>query len=102
MSYDGILLPLHYRVDFICFESVLVEVKALATLGSREVAQVMNYLRASGLHRALLLNFGADRLEKRRLVWALPESDDPVKRRAATQTTPDSRTVGDGRQGEAL
>jgi len=74
--YDGIPLPVHYRVDFICYDAVLVEVKALSAIGPREAAQVMNYLRASRLQRALLLNFGADKLETRRFVWDL--ANDPL------------------------
>lgn len=77
VSYDGIQLPVHYRVDFICFESVIVEVKALGALSPREFSQLMNYLRASGLHRGLLLNFGRDVVETRRAVWGL--EDDPLK-----------------------
>jgi GxxExxY protein len=78
VSYDGILLPSHFRVDFICYESVVVEVKALAGLTPREMSQMMNYLRASDLHRGLLLNFGAATLETRRIVWGL--EDDPLMR----------------------
>jgi GxxExxY protein len=69
IGYKGTLLPLGYRVDFVCYESVLVEVKAVAALGPIEHAQAINYLRASGCRRALLLNFGAPSLEHRRLVY---------------------------------
>ena len=89
VHYDGLLLPVHFRVDFICYESVLVEVKALGGIGPREVAQVMNYLRASGLSRALLLNFGSDRFHFRRLVWNL--QDDPAK--VAPRVDPSAEAV---------
>jgi GxxExxY protein len=82
VAYDGIPLPCHYRVDFIGYEAIIVEVKALGALTSCEQAQVMNYLRASGLHRGLLLNFGAIRLEQKRVVWNL--EDDPLRRGDST------------------
>jgi hypothetical protein len=47
---------------------VVVELKALDAISNREVAQVLNYLRAARLEKALLLNFGATRLQFRRLV----------------------------------
>jgi GxxExxY protein len=68
ISYKERPLPLHYRVDFLCYDSVLVEVKALATLGPREDAQARNYLRASNCTRALILNFGTTSLGHRRIV----------------------------------
>jgi GxxExxY protein len=71
IRYKGERLPLGYRVDFICLESVLVEIKALATVGPIDQAQVINYLRASQYERALLLNFGASSLQYRRLVWTM-------------------------------
>jgi GxxExxY protein len=67
--YRGVRLPVHYRADFVCFGSIIVEVKAARALGPMDEAQVLNYLKASGHKRALLLNFGAARLQYRRFVW---------------------------------
>jgi GxxExxY protein len=69
INYKGELLPLKYRVDFICKREVLVEVKALSRLGPVEESQILNYLKLSGKRRALLLNFGGSLLEHRRFVW---------------------------------
>ena len=67
--YKGEKLHTTYRVDFICFESVVVEIEALARLGGTEEAQILNYLKASGHEIGLLLNFGARSLENKRYVW---------------------------------
>jgi GxxExxY protein len=76
--YRGALLNTAYRADFVCFGSVVVEVKAIHRLSGVEEAQVINYLKASGMQRAMLLNFGALRLEYKRLVLNLltPASSD--------------------------
>jgi GxxExxY protein len=50
------------RVDLIVFDSVVVEIKSLRDLPDVATAQVLSYLRATGLKRALLINFGAMRL----------------------------------------
>jgi GxxExxY protein len=68
ISYKGGILPSTYKADFVCFGSVLVECKALQQIGAAENAQVINYLRITGLPRALLLNFGTRSLEYKRLV----------------------------------
>jgi len=68
--YKGQQLACHYRADFVCFDSVIVEIKALSAIGNLEIAQVLNYLKATGYERALLLNFGATRLDFKRLVFS--------------------------------
>ncbi len=68
ISYRGRPLDASFRADFICFDEVIVEVKALSALSGVEDAQVINYLEATGLQVGLLLNFGTKSLQHRRLV----------------------------------
>lgn len=57
-----------YRGDVVCFNNVLVEWKALAKFSATEESQVLNYLKASNLEKALLINFGTKSLEFKRFV----------------------------------
>lgn len=68
VRYKGNLLAVRYKADFICYGSVIIELKALDKLGGREKAQVINYLKVTGIERALLLNFGTLRLEYERFI----------------------------------
>ena len=73
ISYKGACLKCGYRADFVCFDGVIVELKALRALSGSEEAQIINYLKASGYRTGLLLNFGAARLDFKRYVhggWA--------------------------------
>jgi len=68
ISYKGCTLETYYRPDFICFDSVVVELKALTRLSSVEESQIINYLKVTGHQTGLLLNFGTRSLEQRRFV----------------------------------
>lgn len=66
--YKGTVLNKRYEADFICYDKVIVELKALQMLESSHEAQVLNYLKASGLKLGILINFGAPSLQTKRLV----------------------------------
>lgn len=58
LSYKGERLNQMYKPDFVCFNQIIVELKAVKDIGDEHRAQVFNYLKASGLKLALLVNFG--------------------------------------------
>jgi GxxExxY protein len=80
LEYKGETLDAAYRVDFICYGAVLVELKALAQLSGTEEGQVINYLKASKKNLALLINFGRPSLSFKRLIWSerKGDSDDEI------------------------
>jgi GxxExxY protein len=58
LSYKGRLLKSKYTPDFICYDKIIVELKAVSCLSNEHRAQVQNYLRGAGLKLGLLVNFG--------------------------------------------
>lgn len=72
--YKGEKLNSFYRTDFLCYDEVIVETKALNRMSGTEEAQVINQLKASKLHKALLINFGMPKLDYKRMVLDLRES----------------------------
>jgi GxxExxY protein len=66
--YKGTQLESSYRADFICYGTIIVELKALSAMSGTEDAQIMNYLKATGLKKALLLNFGKPSVEYKRYI----------------------------------
>jgi GxxExxY protein len=64
--YKGQKLEVSYRADFVCFETIVVELKALSKLTGVEESQLINYLKATGHDTGLLVNFGAKSLEYKR------------------------------------
>lgn len=64
--YNGEPLKHKFRADFICFENIIVELKATSDIIEGHRAQIINYLKATGYECGIILNFGRDRLEKER------------------------------------
>ncbi|SCZ87025.1 GxxExxY protein [Nitrosomonas mobilis] len=58
LTYKGQALEQRYKPDFICFDKIIVELKAVTELGKAHKAQLFNYLKATGLKLGLLVNFG--------------------------------------------
>lgn len=68
LTYKGVSLRHTYSPDFTCFEKIVLELKACEQIADEHVAQVLNYLNATGYRLGLLVNFGHyPRLEYRRV-----------------------------------
>ena len=68
IEYKSIILPHHYFADFVVYNKIILEVKAIETLTSSHIKQTLNYLAASKLKLGLLVNFGEDSLTYKRIV----------------------------------
>ncbi|NKF24445.1 GxxExxY protein [Solimonas sp. C16B3] len=69
IQYKHHSLKSSYRADLVCFDSIIVELKTIDQLGSTESAQLINYLKATGLRKGLLMNFKPRSFEFRRVVF---------------------------------
>ncbi|MSU59298.1 MAG: GxxExxY protein [Pedosphaera sp.] len=58
LTYKGTELKQRYIPDFLCFDKIILEIKAVKQLTDEHRAQVLNYLKATGLRLGLLVNFG--------------------------------------------
>jgi len=69
LEYKGYLLEQKYIPDILCFDKIVVELKAVSALTDEHRGQVLNYLRATGMKLGLLINFGnPKKLEWERIV----------------------------------
>lgn len=66
--YKGEELEKYYMADFICFDNIILELKALNRLSTEHESQLLNYLKATDLGVGLLLNFGTKSLQYKRMV----------------------------------
>ena len=66
--YKGIKLKKKFSADFVCYNSIIVELKALSQFTGEHESQVLNYLKATNFKVGLLINFGAPSLEHKRFV----------------------------------
>ena len=69
VEYKGRQLRSDYNVDFICYDAVVLEVKARSVTSPADHAQVLSYLASTKLRCGLLLNFGTPKLEHKRFIW---------------------------------
>lgn len=69
ISYKNERLPLTFRPDFVCFNKIIIEIKAVSEISDEHRAQLHNYLRISGMKLGLLVNFNhSPKVEIERIV----------------------------------
>ncbi len=66
--YKEKLLNKKYVADFVCYDKVIVEIKAMDGLCQEHISQVLNYLKATNSKIGLLINFGAKSLQYKRVI----------------------------------
>ena len=66
--FRNIKLNKKYKVDFICYNKIILELKAISKIATEHEAQLLNYLKATGLKLGILINFGQISLTYKRLV----------------------------------
>ena len=66
--YKGNQLNKSYFANFICYDKIIVETKAVSDLNKQHVGQVLNYLKATNSKIGLLVNFGSERLQYKRII----------------------------------
>lgn len=68
IAYKDIILPSYYFADFVLYDEIILELKAIAALSTSEIKQTLNYLAASKNKLGLLINFGEDSLTYKRII----------------------------------
>jgi len=68
ITYKGHLLPHKYKADFIIYDKIVLELKAISCLTSAHIKQTLNYLAVSNLQLGILINFGEDSLKYKRVI----------------------------------
>jgi GxxExxY protein len=79
VNYKGVILPHFYFADFVIGDKILFEAKAVEKLNDAHTKQVLNYIAASKLALGLLVNFGGDSLEWKRVVLSKNQKPEPLK-----------------------
>lgn len=68
VNYKETVLPHKFYADFIVFDKIILEVKAVSEINDKSIAQAINYLSASKCKLSLIVNFGELKLNYRRIV----------------------------------
>ena len=69
VKYDDQYLDKYFMADFVCYDKIILELKAVSLLNNDHMAQVINYLKATGYQLGLLINFGQTSLTWKRLIY---------------------------------
>ncbi len=68
VNYKGITLQQQYYADFVCFDKIIVELKALSSIAAEHKSQVINYLHCANMKLGFVINFGETSLKSVRLI----------------------------------
>ena len=68
LYYDNELMKKQYRADFICYNEIIVEIKAVALIPTAFYAQLQNYLKCTNMELGMLINFGTSSLTYKRMI----------------------------------
>jgi GxxExxY protein len=69
IEYKSQILTHSYNADFVVFDSIILELKAASAIVDEHIAQTLNYVKASNLRLGLLVNFGREKLQYKRLIY---------------------------------
>ncbi len=69
VKYKNIILPHKFYADFVIYDKIILEVKAVAGIADEFIAQAINYLKVSGNKLAIIVNFGELKLNFKRIVY---------------------------------
>jgi GxxExxY protein len=69
IEYKGKILPRRYPADFVIYDSIILEVKAMPMIINNFVLQTRNYLKASGIRLGIIVNFGESSFKSKRVVF---------------------------------
>ena len=68
INYKGVVLPHTFSADFVVYRNIILEVKCAQGIVKQHMAQALNYLKVSGQPLALIVNFGEEKLTRKRVV----------------------------------
>jgi len=68
IQFDDVQLDKFFKADYVCFGTIIVELKATPFIHKNDIAQVLNYLRATDMRLGLIVNFGEKSLVYKRIL----------------------------------
>lgn len=68
LYYDNQLMKKHYRADFVCYDSIIIEIKAVPQILVVFYTQLTNYLKCTKMELGMLINFGTPSLTYKRMI----------------------------------